>query len=90
MAVTSEALGDTSPSSAQQAETFTAASLDAIREYTIAQDLSANQKDEEAIAHYKQAIEHDKEFGRAYAGLAMSLYYLGRRDEAARRPGRTR
>ena len=54
-------LGDTSPSSAQQAETFTAASLDAIREYTIAQDLSANQKDEEAIAHYKQAIAHDKD-----------------------------
>ena len=75
-------LGDTSPSSAQQAETFTAASLDAIREYTIAQDLSANQKDEEAISHYKQAIGHDKEFGRAYAGLAMSLHYLGRRDEA--------
>ena len=75
-------LGDTSPSASQQAETFTAASLDAIREYTIAQDLSANQKDEEAIAHYKQAIGHDKEFGRAYAGLAMSLYYLGRRDEA--------
>ena len=74
-------LGDTSPSASQQAETFTAASLDAIREYTIAQDLSANQKDEEAIAHYKQAIAHDKEFGRAYAGLAMSLYYLGRRDD---------
>ena len=67
-------LGDTSPSASQQAETFTAASLDAIREYTIAQDLSANQKDEEAISHYKQAIGHDKEFGRAYAGLAMSLY----------------
>ena len=75
-------LGDTSPPT-QQAETFTAASLDAIREYTIAQDLSANQKDEEAIAHYEQAISHDKEFGRAYAGKAMSLYYLGRREEAA-------
>ena len=78
-----KALGDTSPSASQQAETFTAASLDAIREYTIAQDLSANQNDEEAIAHYQQAISHDKEFGRAYAGKAMSLYYLGRREEAA-------
>jgi tetratricopeptide (TPR) repeat protein len=75
-------LGDTSPSASQQAETFTAASIDAIREYTIAQDLSANQKDEEAIAHYEQAISYDKEFGRAYAGKAMSLYYLGRREEA--------
>jgi hypothetical protein len=31
-----EALGDTAPSAQQQAETFTAASLDAVREYTIA------------------------------------------------------
>jgi eukaryotic-like serine/threonine-protein kinase len=75
-------LGDTTPSSAQQAETFTAASLDAIREYTIAQDLSANQKDEEAIAHYDRAIGYDREFGRAYAGRAMSLHYLGRRKDA--------
>ncbi len=73
-----KALGDRTPSSQQQAETFTASSIEAIREYTIAQDLSADQKDEEAVGHYKQALAHDKEFGRAYAGLAMSLHYLGR------------
>ena len=75
------ALGDTTPS-AQQAETFTAASLDAVREYTIAQDLSANQRDEEAVEHYRAALNYDRGFGRAYAGLAMSLHYLGRTDEA--------
>ena len=80
-----EALGDTTPSAArQQAETFTAASLDAVREYTIAQDLSSNQRDEEAVPHYRAALQHDPEFGRAYAGLAMSLHYLGRREEAAK------
>jgi serine/threonine protein kinase/tetratricopeptide (TPR) repeat protein len=76
-------LGDTTPSAKQQAETFTAASLDAVREYTIAQELSANQKDEEAIRHYEAALAHDSEFGRAYAGRAMSLHYLGRREAAA-------
>ena len=76
------ALGGTTASAEQQAETFTAGSLDAIREYTIAQDLTANQKDEQAVVHYQRAIEHDRDFGRAYAGLATSLHYLGRRKEA--------
>jgi tetratricopeptide (TPR) repeat protein len=76
------ALGDTTPSEQQQKETFTAASLDAVREYTVAQDMSANQRDEEAVDHYKAALKHDEEFGRAYAGLAMSLYYLGQREDA--------
>ena len=76
------ALGDTTPSAQQQAETFTAGSLEAVREYTIAQELSSNQKDAEAIGHYRQAIKNDPEFGRAYAGLAASLRDLGNRDEA--------
>jgi serine/threonine protein kinase/tetratricopeptide (TPR) repeat protein len=76
-----DALGDTTPTQ-ERGETFTAASLDAVREYTIAQDLSANQRDEEAVAHYEAALKHDNEFGRAHAGLAMSLYYLGRTTEA--------
>jgi tetratricopeptide (TPR) repeat protein len=77
-------LGDTSPSARQQAETFTASSLDAVREYTVAQDLASDQKDEEAITHYREALKYDPDFGRAYAGLATSLHYLGRRDESAR------
>ena len=76
------ALGDTTPSAQQQAETFTAGSLEAVRAYTIAQELSSNQKDAEAIVHYNEAIKHDPEFGRAYSGLANSLRDLGRRDEA--------
>lgn len=75
-------LGDTTPSAQQQAETFTAGSLEAVRAYTVAQDLSSNQKDAEAIVQYSLAIQRDPEFGRAYAGLAVSLWALGRRDEA--------
>jgi eukaryotic-like serine/threonine-protein kinase len=78
------ALGDTTPSVQQEAETFTAASLDAVREYTIAQGFATNQKDAEAVDHYHEALRHDPEFGRAYAGLAVSLHYLGRREEAAK------
>jgi serine/threonine protein kinase/tetratricopeptide (TPR) repeat protein len=76
-----EALGD-SPSEQQPGETFTAASLEAVRAYTEAQDLAANQKDAEAIAKFDEAIKYDKEFARAYAGKANSLYYLGDVDGA--------
>jgi serine/threonine protein kinase/Flp pilus assembly protein TadD len=80
-----EKLGDTTPESVRQAqrETFTAASLDAAREYAVAQDLAASYKDEEALAHYQRAIELDPGFGRAYAGSAYSASQLGRREEAA-------
>jgi tetratricopeptide (TPR) repeat protein len=78
------ALGDTSPSVRPQAETFTASSLDAVREYTIAQGLASDQKDSEAVEHYRAALKYDPDFGRAYAGLATSLHYMGQRSESAK------
>ena len=75
-----EALGDTTLDAS--AETFTATSLEAARAYMIAQDLASSQKDSEAIQKYTEALRHDPQFGRAYAGLAASLLNLGRRDEA--------
>jgi len=77
-------LGDTAPDIARigSQETFTAATLEAAREYAIAQNVAAGGKDEDAIAHYKKAISLDERFGRAYAGWAVSAYRLGRRDEA--------
>jgi serine/threonine protein kinase/tetratricopeptide (TPR) repeat protein len=77
-----EALGDTTPPSTQQAETFTAASLEAVRAYTEAQDLSTAQKDAEAAEKYREALRYDPEFGRAYSGLGASLLRLGNRKEA--------
>jgi tetratricopeptide (TPR) repeat protein len=77
-----EELGDTTPSSSQQAETFTAGSLEAMSAYTIAQDLSTSQRDAEAAEKYREALRHDPEFGRAYSGLGASLFRLGNRDEA--------
>ena len=76
------ALGDQTPSDQVLAETFTAANFDAVRAYTTAQDLSQDQKDKEAIEHYRRAIAADKDFGRAYSGLAASLSDLGQKKES--------
>jgi tetratricopeptide (TPR) repeat protein len=64
-------------------ETFTAKSLEAAQSYAKAQSLQYNGKYEEAMEHYRAALEHDPEFGRAYSGLALSASSLGRTDEAA-------
>jgi tetratricopeptide (TPR) repeat protein len=78
-------LGDTTPESAKvaAAETVTAASLEAVSEYSVAQDLAAAGNDQDAIAHYQRAIAHDPDFARAYVGLARSSTFLGRSAEAA-------
>jgi len=79
------ALGDTSSDSERRAagETVTAASLEALHAYSLAQDLSSTGRWDQAIEQYRKAIEHDEKFGRAYSGWATALYNLGRRDEAA-------
>ena len=63
-------------------ESFTAASLEASRDYSMAQNLASIGKDEEAIALYKSAIQRDAKFGRAYSGWALSANRLGRREES--------
>jgi tetratricopeptide (TPR) repeat protein/tRNA A-37 threonylcarbamoyl transferase component Bud32 len=75
------ALGDTTPNGAL-GETFTTGSVEALRSYTIAQDLAANQRDTDALVHYREALRQDPEFGRAYSGLGAVLLRLGRREEA--------
>ncbi len=83
------ALGDAVPSDQLAAETFTAASLEAVKSYTIAQTLSSDRKNEEAIAYYQRAIQEDKNFGRAYAGWAAAAYRsrARRRGQASVRQG---
>jgi tetratricopeptide (TPR) repeat protein len=79
-----EELGDTSVErdNLEGTETFTAMSLEAAREYDAAQQLQYRAEFEQAIEHYKRAIEHDPSFGRAYSGWAVSARSLGRVDEA--------
>jgi tetratricopeptide (TPR) repeat protein len=76
-------LGDTTSESAKlaAAETFTAGSIDAMREYSLGQDVQGGGKPEEALAHYQRAIAIDPQFGRAYSGAAVMSFRLGRQAE---------
>jgi serine/threonine protein kinase/tetratricopeptide (TPR) repeat protein len=77
-------LGDTTPKSDRQAaaETFTAASLEAMRAYAQGQELSAQGQFEEALALYGEAVASDPKFGRAYAGMGVVYGNLRREAEA--------
>lgn len=77
-----EGLGDATLEDDPEAnETFTAASLEAARYYTIAQSYNHRGQNLEAIEYYEKAIGEDPEFGRAYSGWALSTLKLGRMDE---------
>jgi tetratricopeptide (TPR) repeat protein len=58
-------------------ETFTTNSLEAMKAYADAQELDAQGKEPEAIAAYMRALDHDPNFGRAFAGLAVAYYAQG-------------
>ena len=64
-------------------ETVTAASIEAMKFYTEAQNLARSGQDEEAIGLYQQAVEEDPEMARAYSGWGLSAHKIGRSDEAA-------
>ncbi|MDX2413387.1 MAG: tetratricopeptide repeat protein [Woeseiaceae bacterium] len=66
----------------ESGETVTAASIEAMKFYTVAQDLARAGQDEEAIEYYAKAIEEDSEMARAYSGWGLSAHKIGRSDEA--------
>ena len=76
-----EALGDEKIDSVIM-ETFTASSIEAMRDYTTAQQLVLAGKREEALDYYAAAVDKDPDFGRALSGWALALFNMGR-DEAA-------
>jgi tetratricopeptide (TPR) repeat protein/predicted Ser/Thr protein kinase len=78
------ALGDATPQSTQlaAAETYTAGSLEAAHEYALAQNLQWEGNWDEAIRHYRKALDLDPNLGRAYAGLAAVESNRGRRQDA--------
>ncbi len=79
-----EGLGDTTADSdkVRDEESFTAASLDAARAYTTAQELQWAGKYDEAYVSYQKAAQLDSNMGRAYSGLGAVAANLGRRDDA--------
>ncbi len=79
-----EALGDKTPESKKlaAAETFTAASLDAMRAYAKGQGFHDAGRYNEAIESYQQAAMFDPGFGRAYAAMGSAYGNLKRFDKA--------
>lgn len=63
-------------------DSFTAASLEAVKNYTIAQDLQHQRRDDEATEFYAQAVELDPDFTRAYSGWALSEFTLGQSQKS--------
>jgi tetratricopeptide (TPR) repeat protein len=63
-------------------ETFTAASIEAMRDYTTAQQLVLAGKREESLDYYAAAVDKDPNFGRALSGWALALFNMGRDDAA--------
>ena len=63
-------------------ETFTTTSIEAMKEYADGQRFAALGQKKEAVAAYLRAVDHDPNFGRAFAGLAASFYNMGQHQLA--------
>ncbi len=63
-------------------ETLTAASLEAVHEYAIAQDDLSKAQFEDALKHFSQAVDLDSNFGLAYAGMAAASHNISRQQDA--------
>ncbi len=73
----------------RQAETFTASSLDAVRAYTIAQDLTFEPEGRGGgRRHYRDALRTMPSSGAPIRASAASLLRLGRPEEAQKNVGR--
>lgn len=79
-----KALGDVVPASRQiaAAETFSSQSLEASQQYAQAQELQWAGKWPDALKAYSKAAKLDPGLGRAYAGMAVILANMGRRQDA--------
>ena len=79
-----KALGDVTPQSVQiaAAETFSSQSLEASQQYAQAQELQWQGKWDDALKAYSRSTQLDPQLGRAFAGEAVILANMGRKDEA--------
>jgi tetratricopeptide (TPR) repeat protein len=79
------ALGDTTSDSAQRFAMETlSASIDAVREYAKGMEALSRSKHQEALQGFSKAVELDKSFGLAYAGMAIASRNLDRHSDAVK------
>jgi serine/threonine protein kinase/Tfp pilus assembly protein PilF len=77
------ALGDrASGSKVEEANTFTAGSLEAAHLYGLGADAALALKYEDAMQYYQQALALDPNLARAYSGMAVIYRNLGDLDKA--------
>lgn len=79
-----KSLGDVTPQSVQidAAETFSSQSLEASQQYARAQELQWLGKWGEALKAYQRSVALDPGLGRAYAGMAVILANMGKKQDA--------
>ena len=80
------ALGDTKPEAVQlkEAETYSAASLEAAHAYALGMKTAGEGQSAEAKKNYQEALRLDPGMGRAQSGLAVLEYNAGHHAEADR------
>jgi tetratricopeptide (TPR) repeat protein len=78
------ALGDATPEATQlqQAETFSAGSLDAAHAYALGMRATEEGKIDDAVRNFLEAVRIDPRMGRAWSGLAVVEQNRGRNAEA--------
>lgn len=79
-----KALGDrnTVSAKAEAGETFSAASLEAAHDYSLAQDAQLEARYDVALKYYRSAIDLDPTMGRAYSGMGVIYRNLGELEQA--------
>ncbi len=66
----------------RRGEALTTRSLEAMKEYAEGQRLARDGRDEDAVEHYRRAVELDPQFARAWSGWGLSAFKLGQGSEA--------
>lgn len=79
-----KALGDETSESAQRfaTQTFSAMSLEVIREYAAAAEALSRSRSDEALRSFSKAVALDPNFGLAYAGMAIASRNMDRQQDA--------
>jgi eukaryotic-like serine/threonine-protein kinase len=80
------ALGDETSESAQRfaTQTFSATSLEVVREYAAAAEALSSSKSEVALRRFAAAVALDQNFGLGYAGMAIASRNMDRHQDAER------
>jgi Flp pilus assembly protein TadD/predicted Ser/Thr protein kinase len=79
-----EALGDDTSDTTQRfaMETLSATSLDVVRDYATAAQAISDSKYQDAFNSFSKAVDRDKNFGLAYAGMAIASRNMDRQQDA--------